>query len=208
VTAELATTVGLGLALGLRHATDPDHVVAMGTIVTRDARIGRAMRAGLVWGVGHTTTVVAVGLALVVFGVRVPERVSTAMDVAVAVMLVALGVVAIVGRTPAAGAAVTTSERVVLSPVRPLLVGVVHGLAGSAALSLVALTTIPSRAGALAYLVLFGLGTVVGMVLVTAALAASLRFVVARRARVAAWIVRASGVASVAAGALVLAQLA
>jgi high-affinity nickel-transport protein len=195
-----ASTLLLGLLLGLRHATDPDHVVAMGTIVTRDPRLRRAVGNGVFWGLGHTVTVLVVGVLILVCGVRVPERAVTLMDLAVAAMLIALGVVALgsprspVATTPALG------ERILVSPLRPLVVGIVHGLAGSAAMTLLALATLRDARGALLYLGLFGAGTVLGMVAITTLLALSLRWVGAKSASVSTWIARVSGSVSIAAG--------
>lgn len=204
-----ASTLVLGLVLGLRHATDPDHVVAMGTIVTRDPQLRRAIVTGAWWGVGHTVTVLCVGLLMLIGGVRVPDRATTAMELLVAAMLVVLGAVAL--RTsrvdPPAVAPARLGERLLVSPLRPLLIGLVHGLAGSAALTLVALATIHDTRGALLYLVLFGVGTVVGMLAITTLLAVSLRWVGARSARLPFWIARVSGTLSVAAGLLVTARV-
>jgi high-affinity nickel-transport protein len=199
-----AATLVLGLVLGLRHATDPDHVVAMGTIVARDPHLRRAIGTGVFWGIGHTVTVLVVGAAMLIGGVRVPERVVTLMDVAVAAMLIALGVIALRTRRIVPTEAPHVGERILLSPLRPLVVGVVHGLAGSAAMTLVALATIQDERGALLYLALFGAGTVLGMVGITTLLALSLRWVGTRSASISLWVARASGSLSVLAGALVL----
>ncbi len=197
------STLLLGLLLGLRHATDPDHVVAMGTIVTRDPNLRRAVRTGLFWGVGHTVTVLGVGALMLVGGLRVPDRVVTAMDLAVAAMLVALGLVAMSTRRVEANKQPPLRERILTSPFRPLLVGIVHGLAGSAAMTLVALTTLRDVRGALLYLGLFGAGTVVGMMAITTVLAVSLRWIGARAAALPLWIARTSGAVSVGAGLIV-----
>jgi hypothetical protein len=198
-----ASTLLLGLLLGLRHATDPDHVVAMGTIVTRDPHLRRAVGTGVFWGIGHTVTVLVVGLFMLVGGIRVPERVVSLMDLAVAAMLVALGIVALRTRQVVSTDAPRLGERILMSPVRPLLVGIVHGLAGSAAMTLVALATIQDERGALLYLGLFGAGTVLGMVAITTILALSLRWVGARSLSIPVWIARVSGALSVVAGILV-----
>jgi nickel/cobalt transporter (NicO) family protein len=198
-----ASTLLLGLLLGLRHATDPDHVVAMGTIVTRDPHLRRAIGTGVFWGIGHTLTVLAVGVLMLVGGIRVPERVASAMELAVAAMLVVLGAFALRTRALAPEVAPRLGERILVSPLRPLLVGVVHGLAGSAAMTLLALATIQDARGALAYLALFGAGTVLGMIGITTLLALSLRWVGARSAAIPLWIARASGALSIIAGVLV-----
>jgi High-affinity nickel-transport protein len=198
-----ASTLLLGLLLGLRHATDPDHVVAMATIVTRDPHLRRAISTGVFWGIGHTATVLLVGALMLVGNVRVPERVFGLLDLTVAVMLVALGFLALrtrrafpTHRAPGLG------ERILVSRLRPLLVGIVHGLAGSAAMTLIALATIQDERGALLYLGLFGAGTVLGMVGITALLALSFRWASTKSARLPIWIARMSGTLSIAAGVL------
>ena len=82
----------LGLLLGMRHATDPDHVVAVTTILSRENRIGAAARIGLIWGLGHTITVLIVGAAIIVFKIEIPTRLGLAMEFAVAIVLILLGI--------------------------------------------------------------------------------------------------------------------
>ena len=156
------TIVALGFLLGVRHAVDPDHVVAISTIATRTASFRRSAVVGALWGVGHTLTLLAVGGGLVVMRSQLSDQTTLAMEFGVAIMLVILGVITLANarRTdpiPPAPAA------------RPLFIGMVHGMAGSAAIALLVLATINSTAVGLLYLFLFGLGTIVGMVGVTAA---------------------------------------
>src|ERR1700733_6452538 len=82
----------LGLLMGMRHATDPDHVIAVTTIVSRERRLTAASRVGIVWGLGHTLTVLAVGAAIIVFKIAIPARLGLAMEFAVAIVLILLGV--------------------------------------------------------------------------------------------------------------------
>lgn len=196
----MTSSLLLGFALGLRHATDADHVVAMGTIVTRDPHLKRAVRIGVFWGLGHTTTVLAIGLLVLFAKVRVPEHLIASMDLAVATMLVGLGLAAL--RVEHVVQEPCFAERLLLSPVRPLLVGVLHGLAGSAAMTLLALATLRDETTAFLYLGLFGAGTIAGMVGITACLAWSLRWVGSKGTTIPTWITRTSGILSVAAGML------
>lgn len=181
----------------------------MGTIVTREPHLRRAIATGVWWGVGHTVTVLAIGLLMLMGGVRVPERATSAMELLVAAMLVVLGVVAL--RTsraaPAPDVAPRLGERFLISPLRPLLIGLAHGLAGSAALTLVALATIQDTRGAMLYLALFGVGTVLGMVVITTILGVSLRWIGSRSVRLPVWIARVSGSLSVAAGLLIVVRV-
>lgn len=190
----------LGFLLGVRHAVDPDHVVAVGTIATRTPTFRRAALVGALWGVGHTVTIMAVGGTIVLLRVVISPRVGLAMEFAVAVMLILLGLMNVLNarheHPPDPSAA------------RPLLVGMVHGLAGSAAVALIVLATVSSTPWALAYLMLFGLGTVFGMVLVTAVIALPASVAVSRVRSARRWLTLASGVASLVFGVFLARELA
>jgi hypothetical protein len=173
----LISVLALGLFLGMRHATDADHVVAVTTLVTRRPTQGAAMRLGALWGVGHGLTLLLVGGAIILLGLVVPPWLGLSLELGVAVMLIALGAfnlrhasshVSRVARpgVEAHGNAVPT--------LRCLAVGVMHGLAGSAAVALLVLSTIRQPGWAFLYLAIFGAGTIAGMVLLTTALAVPL----------------------------------
>src|ERR1700683_4863739 len=87
----------LGLLLGMRHATDPDHVIAVTAILSREHRLAAATRIGVIWGLGHTLTVLAVGAAIIIFKLAVPVRLGLAMEFAVAITLILLGLSAVGG---------------------------------------------------------------------------------------------------------------
>lgn len=200
----LLSILGLGFVLGMRHATDPDHVVAVTTLVTRERGLRSAAVLGSVWGVGHTATLLVVGGAMVLFRLVVPPRLGLAMEFAVAVMLVGLGVVNLLGVGDPKQASAESSPPVSrLRParlLRSLAVGIVHGLAGSAAVALLVLTTIQDPRWAVLYLLVFGVGTIAGMMLVTSVMVAPLE---AAAQRSAAWprrIARVTGVVSLAFG--------
>src|SRR6201987_5308459 len=89
--------LGIGFFLGIRHATDPDHVVAVSTIVSREKSIPRAGWIGVLWGVGHTITILAVGAAIILFGFVIPPRLGLALEFSVALMLILLGVLNLTG---------------------------------------------------------------------------------------------------------------
>jgi high-affinity nickel-transport protein len=163
VTVTLSLILVSSLLLGMRHATDPDHVVAVTTIVTRERSIWRAAGVGALWGLGHTVTVLGVGTAMMLFKLAISPRVGLSMEFAVALMLVALGVFNMLGgRADAVGRPWTLP---------PLIVGTVHGLAGSGAATVFVMSLIPDPRWAVAALVVFCLGTIAGMMAVTAALA-------------------------------------
>jgi high-affinity nickel-transport protein len=187
----LLAVITLGFLLGMRHATDADHVVAVTTIVTQQKSMFRAARTGVLWGIGHTATILLVGGAIVVLKVQlaaIPARVGLSLEFAVAVMLIVLGLLTLAGG----------ERRVADSTARPLTVGFVHGLAGSAAVAtLPQVALIPNPLWAFGYLAVFGIGTIAGMLLVTASIAAPSLFAVNRFAGLNRTLRIASGVASI-----------
>lgn len=195
------TAILLGALLGLRHATDADHVVAVTAIVARERSLWRAARIGALWGVGHTLTLVLLGGAMVVFRLAIPPRIGLGLEFGVAIMLVGLGYANLRSHSEA------RTEPPVRGALRPLLVGTVHGLAGSAAVALLVLTTIRETAPAIAYLFVFGLGTILGMVLVTVILAAPALYAGTRVQRLHGGIRFAAGALSIAFGLLLAREL-
>lgn len=191
----LLLTFVTSLLLGMRHATDPDHIVAVTTIVSRERSMWRSARIGAMWGVGHTLTIFLVGGAIILFKLAFTPRLGLSMELAVAVMLIVLGVLNLTGMRPVTPASLD---------VRPFVIGVVHGLAGSAAATLLILPLIPDARWALVYLVVFGLGTVLGMATITFAIAAPSVYAAERVGRVQRWIRVASGTVSVAFGLLLV----
>ncbi len=233
----LLAAIGLGFVLGMRHATDPDHVIAVSTIVSRQRSIRQAGAVGALWGVGHTITIFCVGAAIILFNVVIPPRIGLIMEMAVGLMLILLGILNLTGVTqrmthrytpqhdhseqhhaqhsdddrvvhshrhqhdgvvhehihghrpevhmhlePDTGVEADGKPRGFLQNVlrrlglyqflRPLAVGLVHGLAGSAAVALLVLAEIRDPRWAVAYLLVFGVGTIAGMMLITMAIGA------------------------------------
>jgi high-affinity nickel-transport protein len=214
--AQFLSMAFLGFFLGMRHATDPDHVVAVTTIVSRERRVDRASGIGMLWGLGHTATILVVGGAILLFDVVIPPRIGLSMEFSVAVMLVLLGVLSLAHRrdghrhtgdsTPE-----TKGEHWFLSPhqaLRPLAIGVVHGLAGSAAIALLVLATISSAVWGIVYLAVFGIGTVAGMMLITAAISIPFAYTSRRLAGFNRSLGFASGLSSVVFGMFLIYQIA
>lgn len=158
------TAILLGLLLGMRHALDADHVVAVTTIVSREQSLWRAGRVGVWWGIGHSATIFLVGGSIILFRLTIPARVGLAFEFVVALMLIALGLLNLWRSRDDEAAAAPTMP--------PLVIGLVHGLAGSAAIALLVLAAIPNAWQGIVYLVVFGLGTIVGMMVITSAIAA------------------------------------
>jgi hypothetical protein len=159
----LLLTFFASLMLGMRHAADSDHIVAVTAIASRERSVAKASWLGAVWGFGHTLTLFLVGGAIIAFKIAFTPRVGLSMELAVAVMLIVLGLLNLFELRPSSVSVTST---------RPFLVGVVHGLAGSAAAVLLVVPFIPDPRWAALYLVVFGLGTVVGMTVITLSIAA------------------------------------
>jgi high-affinity nickel-transport protein len=182
----------VSLLLGMRHATDADHIVAVTTMVNRERSAWRSSRIGVMWGLGHTLTIFVVGGAIVLFKLAFTPRLGLSIEFSVALMLMVLGYLNLTRRGPVPEA---------VPQLRPFLVGVVHGLAGSAAATLLILPLIDDPRWALLYLGVFGLGTIAGMALVTTAIAAPAIYAGARLAGLQRGIRVASGAVSLAFGA-------
>jgi high-affinity nickel-transport protein len=201
----LFAIVALGFVLGLRHATDPDHVIAVTTIVARQRTIAGAATIGAAWGVGHTLTMLLVGSGIIVFGWVIPPRIGLSTELSVGVMLIVLG---LMNLTTPHDREHTFVHRLdhrfgplgAYRLLRPLVVGVVHGLAGSAAIALLVLATIQNPHWAVFYILIFGLGTIVGMMLMTAMIAVPFAYTTMQFARLNRGLRLASGIISLAFG--------
>ncbi len=182
---EVATGSTLGALLGMRHALEPDHLAAVSTLVSEHRSSTRAALLGLCWGLGHTLGLVVVGMVLLALRAEMPPRVADLFEFGVALMLIALGLRAIVraARQGLAGPVAEHHHRGLVhrhSGVaghvhvggltlarRPLLIGIVHGLAGSGALTALVLATLPTAGARITYMLLFGLGSSAGMALLS-----------------------------------------
>ena len=191
----------LGFLIGLQHAMEADHLAAVASLATRGRGLLDTARQGTVWGLGHTLTLFLFGGAVLVADTLVPERVASGLELAVGVMLILLGtdVLRRVVRDRVHfhahrhGSrehfhAHSHRERVdhdddphhhrhpKTLPLRPLFVGMMHGMAGSAALIVLALETVTSPRQGLVYIAVFGFGSIVGMTVVGAAISLPLRY--------------------------------
>jgi ABC-type nickel/cobalt efflux system permease component RcnA len=186
--------LALGLVYGLKHATEADHIVAVSAIVSEHKKLARAAIVGALWGAGHTASLIVVGTIVLTLKIAIPERVAGWLEFAVALMIIGLGIIAfrraLSGRSDLhvhrhghgffshshihfheTETQVTTVENhaheVVRLGIKPTLVGAMHGLAGSAALTLLVLTQIDSPLLGLIYLAVFGVGSILGMLLMS-----------------------------------------
>lgn len=241
---QLLALAGFGFLLGMRHATDADHVIAVTTILNRSRRFWDMTIIGALWGVGHTITVVIVGVLIIGFNVVIPPPVGLAMEFVVALMLIGLGILNLTGAarriterlTPPAPihghehehvhahAAADATEVDTTDPhahehahlhghgfdprlgvvanfgwyqlLRPVAVGLVHGLAGSAAVALLVLATIQDTTAAIAYLVIFCLGVAAGMAVLTTVIGLPFLLSHARSDQINRWLSVGAGVLS------------
>jgi ABC-type nickel/cobalt efflux system permease component RcnA len=247
----LLSIIVLGFFLGMRHATDPDHVIAVTTIVSRQRSIRHAALIGALWGAGHTITILVVGSAIILFGIVIPPRLGLTMELSVGLMLILLGILNLSGimrriteiftpsqmgthshphghgdyvhshphghspekhghpedATPGGWMDRVFGKLGIYQVVRPLAVGIVHGLAGSAAVALLVLTTIRVPSWAVLYLLVFGIGTVAGMMLITAAIAVPFTYSEKRFLRINRGLGLISGVVSLVFGLFIVYQM-
>lgn len=166
--AALPIVLLLALLLGLRHATDPDHLAAVAPLATDDpADRRRSVRLGAAWGAGHALTMLVIGIPLILFRAEVPETLGAWLERAVGVMIVLLAAAALLrwarSWRPGRASADTTTRSLRTS----FVVGVVHGLAGTGSVVLLVLSLLPSQAEALVALLVFAPASIASMALVT-----------------------------------------
>lgn len=191
----------IGLLLGMKHATEADHLAAVATLATRQTSLAQTLRQGVAWGIGHTLTLMLFAGAVLALGQVISPDLEQALETAVGIMLIVLGAdvlrrlvrdrIHFHAHRHAAGAEHVHAhshraegrhaesphrhEHAKRWPVRALAVGVMHGLAGSAALVVLSLQAVPSVALGLGYIALFGVGSIVGMALLSVAIAVPLK---------------------------------
>jgi high-affinity nickel-transport protein len=200
VSSLLLSTCALGMGLGLRHAFDSDHVAAITTLVTGGCSPRQAAAVGASWGVGHAAAVVVLGAGLLVAGVQVPAPLAVVFDLLVVGLMVVLGVRALRARQPEADAPRRRSS------LRALGVGLIHGVSGTAAVALLALTRVPSQAHGVGFLLVFSVAATASMTAISFLLALPLAAASRRSGRLARGARVLAGVASLAVAALILVE--
>lgn len=192
------TTLVLGFVLGLKHALDGDHLAAVSTFASEEKNLWRSSLIGVYWGLGHTAALLVFGMAIAIFRLAVPARLSQVLEFVVGLMLVVLGLNVIrklvtgqaihvhththdgvahshvhvhLGEAPhpitQAGGEHAHQHHILRAGGKPFIVGVVHGLAGTAALMLLVIGAIPSLLLALGYILIFGVGSIGGMMIMS-----------------------------------------
>ena len=210
-----------GFLLGIKHALDADHIVAVTTIVSRSRSLLRSALVGLSWGIGHTVTLFVVGFGVLVFKLTIPDRLALSMEFVVGVILVLLGVPLI--KQLVGGSHVhwhqhgdryhlhshshnETPDHGHQHIRRPLLIGMVHGLAGSGMLTVLALNTMSSVAQGLFFLLLFGAGSILGMLLFSGLISLPFRLTAGLSLRLNLWVQGVAGIISIAFGLFIMWQ--
>lgn len=226
-TTHFALVLALGFISGMRHALDPDHVAAVSTIVAEHRDVWRSSRVGAFWGIGHTVTLAAAGLVVLIFKLTIPERLALGFELAVGVMLVLLGLQVIlrfVRERFHIHAHEHGGERHIhlhshrhgpehrhehgcRYEWRSLLIGMVHGLAGSAALTVLLLSSLRSLLQGVLYLAMFGIGSIAGMMLISVLIGSPFAYTAWRFERVNHALRVLVGVASLGIGLAIIAEI-
>ena len=187
--ASLIAALGLGFLLGLRHAMEADHVAAVSTFVSQERTLLRSCLRGTFWGIGHTAALLAAGVAIIAFKIQISPGFERAVETAVALVLIALGghvLLRAIGELSlhshehvhdgvrhrhvhvhVGATAAHDHVHLFTGARRPLLMGLLHGLGGGGALVLVVLATLPTPGAALLYILVFGVGSTAGMLVLS-----------------------------------------
>jgi len=224
----ILSLLSLGFLLGLKHALDADHVAAILTIATENRTFWRSSLIGFCWGVGHTVILLVVGTAVLLFKLTIPSAWAKLFEVAVGLMLVGLGLSVAIAlwrervhlhahrhnhgeqhrhlHSHSHGAHHDHLHRFRLE-YKSLAVGMVHGLAGSAALLLLVLAAVPSLGVGLVYILVFGAGSILGMVFLATAMSIPFAMSAERTARVHQTLRAAAALFSIVLGSTILFEL-
>lgn len=226
----------LGFLLGIRHAIDADHVVAISTIISKQKHIRGSARIGMLWGIGHSITVTLVGIPIIFFSLKIPLKIGMALEFSVGIMLVVLGIVNLyrvrsqIVKTIASiihkhshshlsqehyhlhihlpnKSNNKTHHLELFQVIRPILVGLMHGLAGSSAVAILILSTINNSILAAFYLVIFHVGATMGMMIITTLLGASIKVANQKLTFLHKYLVIVSGILSLVFGISIIYQV-
>lgn len=161
----LLTILGIGFILGIKHAIEPDHIIAVSTIASRSKKLRWSSLAGVFWGIGHTATLLIVGIVLILSKNSISEKWAGSLEFVVGIMLVYLGFSSLLAYRKKAEH--IHKQHVHRSYLKSMCIGLVHGLAGSAAMVLLTMSTVQTVWEGAFYILCFGLGTIIGMLFFT-----------------------------------------
>ncbi len=223
--------------MGLRHATDADHVVAVTTILGKHGKIRHSTLIGILWGIGHSITVTLIAIPIIFYSFVVPESLGNTLEFLVGIMLVLLGISTLSGITekiskhfkpptihkhahqskhgrPHSHLHFHLSDTLknnihhigIFQTIRPIVVGLIHGLAGSAAIALLILSTIKNPKLAALYLFIFHFGVIIGMAIITTLLGASIILIKKKSKSLHRYLIATSGILSLIFGMYIIYQ--
>ncbi|MBT3362115.1 MAG: urease accessory protein UreH [Chloroflexi bacterium] len=217
----------LGGLLGLKHAMDPDHVVVVTTIVSRNRSILRSMLAGLTWGIGHTIVLFTVGFGVLFLKISIPDKLALGMEFCVGILLVVLGIPLLWKLIKRSKTHVHVHEHADSTHVhfhshtqqhtnptkhkhthlkRSLLIGMLHGMAGSGALMVLVLGTMSNAIEGLYFLLVFGVGSILGMMVFSSAISLPFKLATSRSLKLNLWLQGIAGCISIVLGILIMVQ--
>ncbi|MDA3856035.1 MAG: urease accessory protein UreH [Candidatus Woesearchaeota archaeon] len=148
--------LGIGFLIGIKHAFDADHIVAVNTLLASSKSIFNSLKLGIIWGVGHTITLFFVGFLVLILNITLPQTLALFLEFCVGIMLIILGLGSFHKKLELGLKSIDTNKK-------SLGIGMIHGLAGSAALILLILTSIQNNLEGLIYILIFGFGSMIGM---------------------------------------------
>ena len=217
----------LGGLLGLKHAMDPDHVVVVTTIVSRNRSILRSMLAGLTWGIGHTIVLFTVGFGVLFLKISIPDKLALGREFCVGILLVVLGIPLLWKLIKRSKTHVHVHEHADSTHVhfhshtqqhtnptkhkhthlkRSLLIGMLHGMAGSGALMVLVLGTMSNAIAGLYFLLVFGVGSILGMMVFSSAISLPFKLATSRSLKLNLWLQGIAGCISIVLGILIMVQ--
>lgn len=164
----LLSILMIGFLLGIKHALEPDHVIGVSTLACQSKRLWKSSLVGVFWGVGHTGTLFIVGMIIIMLKISITDKWAMSLEFLVGIMLVYFGVTAVHSRKKWQTQQAETlewDERRQSPYVKPLLMGFIHGLAGSASMILLTFSTVNSVGEGALYILVFGSGTIISMLL-------------------------------------------
>ncbi|MCM3727430.1 sulfite exporter TauE/SafE family protein [Neobacillus cucumis] len=213
------SVLALGFVLGIKHAIEPDHVIAVSTIASQSKKLFKSTLAGVFWGIGHTATLFIIGIILILMKGEIPEKWAMSLEFLVGIMLVYLGLTTVLSfrnihihqhehdgdehkhlhSHSHNGQHQHNHQHQNVSYLKSLFIGLVHGLAGSGAMVLLTMSTVKSVWEAAVYILIFGVGTILGMLFFTTII--GIPFVFSAKKRVLnQTLTRLTGVISIAFG--------
>ena len=158
--------ISIGVLLGIRHAFEPDHLAAISTQVAQENKFIHQLKQGIAWGVGHTLFLVVIASIILLTQLQIPKSLELIIECSIGILLIILGIYSI-KRNVATEKNTTSAAPTRTSTTKSFLIGSAHGLAGSSAIVLLVSTMFSNKFTGLAYIIIVGIGSILGMTLIT-----------------------------------------